>query len=122
MPDWDAKPPAERDVYGTEVTQMETVDARPEAEIVDEQIEEGAKPLGLWSDTWRRLKRNKLALIGLAIIVVFITSVRSRKIAFMAGAPSHAVSPRCGQLRALAAGPWVAAVSETSVRHRLSGP
>ena len=30
-----------------------------------------AQPLGLWADTWRRLKRNKLALVGLGIIVVF---------------------------------------------------
>jgi len=29
-------------------------------------------PLGLWADTWRRLKRNKLALVGLAIITVFM--------------------------------------------------
>ena len=31
-----------------------------------------AKPLGLWADTWRRLKRNKLALVGLGIIIVFL--------------------------------------------------
>jgi len=31
-----------------------------------------AKPLGLWADTWRRLKRNKLALVGLGIITVFL--------------------------------------------------
>ena len=31
-----------------------------------------AKPLGLWADTWRRLRRNKLALVGLGIIVVFL--------------------------------------------------
>ncbi len=31
-----------------------------------------AKPLGLWADTWRRLKRNKLALVGLGIITVFM--------------------------------------------------
>ncbi len=29
------------------------------------------KPLGLWADTWRRLKRNKLALVGLGIVTVF---------------------------------------------------
>jgi peptide/nickel transport system permease protein len=29
-------------------------------------------PLSLWGDTWRRLKRNKLALVGLAIITVFL--------------------------------------------------
>ncbi len=31
-----------------------------------------AKPLGLWADTWRRLRRNKLALVGLGIIIVFL--------------------------------------------------
>ncbi len=31
-----------------------------------------AKPLGLWADTWRRRRRNKLALVGLGIIVVFM--------------------------------------------------
>ena len=30
------------------------------------------QPLGLWADTWRRLKRNKLAVIGLGIIIVFV--------------------------------------------------
>ena len=29
-------------------------------------------PLGLWADTWRRLKRNRLALVGLGIIIVFL--------------------------------------------------
>ena len=30
------------------------------------------QPLGLWADAWRRLKRNKLAVIGLGIIIVFL--------------------------------------------------
>ena len=30
------------------------------------------KPLSPWSDTWRRLRKNKLALVGLGIIIVFI--------------------------------------------------
>ena len=42
------------------------------AEVVEEIVEEQAKPLGLWADTWRRLKRNKLALVGLGIIIVFL--------------------------------------------------
>jgi ABC-type dipeptide/oligopeptide/nickel transport system permease subunit len=87
VPDWDVKPSADRDVYGTEVTQAETVDARPQAEVFDEQIEEGAKPLGLWSDTWRRLKRNKLALIGMGIIIVFICVGTVEEISFMLGKP-----------------------------------
>ena len=87
MPDWDAKPPEDRDVYGTQVTQAETVDARQQAEVLDEQAEEAAKPLGLWSDTWRRLKRNKLALIGLGIIIVFITVGTVEEISFVFGKP-----------------------------------
>lgn len=72
MPDWDEEKQAERDVYGTEVTQVETVDARRGGEFVDEEIETSAKPLGLWADTWRRLRRNKLALVGLGIIIAFM--------------------------------------------------
>ncbi len=30
------------------------------------------RPLSPWADTWRRLKKNKLALVGLGIILVFI--------------------------------------------------
>ncbi len=40
--------------------------AGPEAQAL------GAQPLGLWADTWRRLKRNKMALAGLGIITVFM--------------------------------------------------
>ncbi len=38
-------------------------------------------PLGLWADTWRRLKRNKLALVGLGIITVFMIVGMSQVIA-----------------------------------------
>jgi len=30
------------------------------------------KPLGLWADTWRRLRRNKIAIVGLVIISIFL--------------------------------------------------
>jgi ABC-type dipeptide/oligopeptide/nickel transport system permease subunit len=30
------------------------------------------KPLGLWADSWRRLKRNKVAIVGLVIISIFL--------------------------------------------------
>jgi ABC-type dipeptide/oligopeptide/nickel transport system permease subunit len=73
VPDWDEKPPEERDVYGSAwVTEADSVDARRTAEVVEEFVEEQSKPLGLWADTWRRLKRNKLALVGLGIIIVFL--------------------------------------------------
>ena len=72
MSDWDDTKQPERDLYGTQVTQAEGVDARRTADVVEERVEEGGKPLGLWADTWRRLRRNRLALVGLGIIVVFI--------------------------------------------------
>ena len=72
MPDWDAKEQQDRDVYGTEVTQAEPIDARKTGEFVEEGMEAAGKPLGLWADTWRRLKRNKLALVGMGIIIVFL--------------------------------------------------
>ncbi len=31
-----------------------------------------SKPLGLWADVWRRLKRNHLAVVGLIIIIIFL--------------------------------------------------
>jgi len=48
------------------------MDARKTDELVEERIEEAGKPLGLWADTWRRLRRNRLALVGLGIIIVFL--------------------------------------------------
>ncbi len=84
MADWDSPKP-EQDVYGTNISEATAVDARSQAEIVDEQIEEGAKPLGLWADTWRRLKRNKLALVGLGIIIVFLTIGVAEEIAYVTG-------------------------------------
>jgi peptide/nickel transport system permease protein/oligopeptide transport system permease protein len=39
------------------------------------------RPLGLWADTWRRLRRNKLALVGLGIITVFMVIGMSQIIA-----------------------------------------
>jgi peptide/nickel transport system permease protein/oligopeptide transport system permease protein len=72
-PDWDERPHEDRDVYGQAwVTAPEGVDARTTAEVADEIAEEEARPLGLWADTWRRLRRNKLALVGLGIIIVFL--------------------------------------------------
>lgn len=45
----------------------------------------GRAPLGLWSDTWRRLRRNKLAVVGLGIIIVFITVGLAESISTAAG-------------------------------------
>ena len=43
-----------------------------------------SKPLGLWADTWRRLRRNKLALVGLGIITVFMVVGLSEVVANLA--------------------------------------
>jgi peptide/nickel transport system permease protein len=43
------------------------------------------KPLGLWADTWRRLKRNKLAVVGLCIIIVFLAVGITVEIAYLLG-------------------------------------
>ncbi len=73
MPDWDEQKRQERDSYGNAwTTAPEGIDARQTAEVVDEVIEEETKPLGLWSDAWRRLKRNKIAIAGMCIIIVFL--------------------------------------------------
>ena len=74
MPDWDDKPPEERDTYGSAwVTEADSVDARGTEEFAEEVVEEQTKPLSLWADSWRRLKRNRVALVGLGIIIVFLT-------------------------------------------------
>ena len=74
MPDWDEQQKnPDRDVYGTaSVTEADKVDARRTDEVFEEAVEESTKPLGLWADTWRRLRRNHLALVGLGIIIVFL--------------------------------------------------
>lgn len=65
---------------GDDVTARAGVDTRSSTEILTEAIELRAdefgvsrKPLSLWGDTWRRLKRNHLALVGLVIIVIFMS-------------------------------------------------
>lgn len=45
----------------------------------------GAKPLTPWADTWRRLKKNKLALVGLGIICVFLVVGIAEQVSVMAG-------------------------------------
>jgi peptide/nickel transport system permease protein len=64
---------------GNVITTSDGVDARTSTEVITEELErrheEAAgtkKPLSLWGDTWRRLKRNHLALVGLGIITVFM--------------------------------------------------
>ena len=47
--------------------------------------------LGLWADTWRRLRRNKLALVGLGIIIVFMLVGLSQIIGSLAAHSAHAL-------------------------------
>jgi peptide/nickel transport system permease protein/oligopeptide transport system permease protein len=69
-----------RDESGNLITTSDSLDARGSREVLTEDIERQheehgkaeRKPLSLWGDTWRRLRRNKLALIGLVIISIFI--------------------------------------------------
>jgi peptide/nickel transport system permease protein len=43
------------------------------------------RSLGLWADTWRRLRRNKLAVVGLVIITIFLAVGISVEVAFIFG-------------------------------------
>lgn len=43
------------------------------------------KALGPWADTWRRLKRNKLAVVGMIIIIVFLVIGTAQEIANLMG-------------------------------------
>jgi peptide/nickel transport system permease protein len=56
-----------------------------------------AKPLGLWADAWRRLRRNKIALVGMGIITVFLIVGLAETVAALAphGAnqPAHYLAP-----------------------------
>jgi peptide/nickel transport system permease protein len=50
----------------------------------------GRRSLGLWADTWRRLKRNKLAVVGMCIIVIFLVVGVSVEVAYLFG---HSLTP-----------------------------
>ena len=93
-----------------------------------------AKPLGLWADTWRRLRRNHLALVGLGIIIVFISIGRSRPSSTRCTGTSAPPRPRprAGYLAPYdpnmvnydlsPSGSRLAAVLVAPVRHRLPRP
>ena len=71
-----------RDDYGqkpalhgsSNVDEVASVSAVSQLDVLEEKAEGMAAPkaLGLWADTWRRLRKNKLALVGLGIILVFM--------------------------------------------------
>jgi peptide/nickel transport system permease protein len=51
---------------------MEPLNSMTEAEILVEEEAASGKGRTLWADAWRRLRRNKLALAGLAWIIIMI--------------------------------------------------
>lgn len=51
---------------------IETRDANNDAVLARMAEGAAARPRSLWTDAWRRLTRNKLSVIGLAIVVTFI--------------------------------------------------
>jgi ABC-type dipeptide/oligopeptide/nickel transport system permease subunit len=74
----DGHSPEHQDFMGTDLLTASTLSTTPSAGDAVEALVEAdlaqlaTKPLGLWADTWRRLKRNKIAVVGLAIITVFM--------------------------------------------------
>jgi ABC-type dipeptide/oligopeptide/nickel transport system permease subunit len=88
MPDWnttDPRDPMKDDLI--EFTELSTGRGPVErAEAVAAEADElvSTKPLSPWADTWRRLKRNKLALVGLVIITIFIVVGVAEEIAYLA--------------------------------------
>lgn len=61
----------DRDTSGNQVTEDLPISRVSERDLIEDKLV-GRKPLGLWGDTWRRLKRNHLAVVGLCIVVVFL--------------------------------------------------
>jgi peptide/nickel transport system permease protein len=73
-----------QDTSGNIITEDLTISTVGERDIIEARLE-ARKPLGLWGDTWRRLRRNKLAVFGMCIIIVFLIVGMSQVIANLAG-------------------------------------
>jgi len=67
------------------------IEARADAMLDTAQF--SVKPLGLWADTWRRLKRNKLAVVGLGIIIVFLIVGTVETLAWATGIHGGYIAP-----------------------------
>jgi len=72
------------DTSGDQITESAGVSTVGERDVVEDRLA-GSKPLGLWADTWRRLKRNRLAVVGMGIIIVFMIVGMSQVIANLGG-------------------------------------
>jgi peptide/nickel transport system permease protein/oligopeptide transport system permease protein len=70
----------DRDTSANPVTEDVTISTVSERDLIEDKLV-GRKPLGLWADTWRRLKRNHLAVVGLCIVVVFLAVGLTEEIA-----------------------------------------
>jgi ABC-type dipeptide/oligopeptide/nickel transport system permease subunit len=70
----------DRDTSGNQVSEDVTISTVSERDLIEDKLV-GRKPLGLWADTWRRLKRNHLAVVGLCIVVVFLAVGMTEEIA-----------------------------------------
>jgi ABC-type dipeptide/oligopeptide/nickel transport system permease subunit len=80
-----------QDTSGNKIVEDLTVSTLSERDLIEDEFARekemtaGGKPLGLWADTWRRLKRNRLALVGLCIIIVFVVVGSVETVAYLAG-------------------------------------
>ena len=95
---------------GVETQPVEAAGALP-GEII------ANRPLGLWADTWRRLKRNRLALVGLGIIIVFLIVGGTETIFAAAG---WQVAWRGNAQGLSAAGGYLAPYDPNAVNYKLS--
>ena len=51
---------------------MSTV--KPEADAPLNEFNQAMKPVSLWADAWRRLKKNRMALAGLYVVAIYIAA------------------------------------------------
>ncbi len=69
---------------GSNIVVDSAISTAGEADIIEAEY---ARPraLGLWADTWRRLKRNRLAVVGMVIIIVFLVVGTAEEVANLLG-------------------------------------
>jgi len=75
---------SERDTSGNTITTDVSISTVGERDLIEDQLS-GQRPLGLWADTWRRLKRNHLAVVGMCSIIVFLALGMTQEVANLVG-------------------------------------